>query len=337
MVRTRNRLVICTVLLMIILAFIWGNSAMPGETSGALSGWVGELLSRFFPFLATENGLHILRKLAHFSEFAALGMCLGWLFGMVMERKILKYALPFGCGVAAACIDETIQIFSPGRYCSFIDVGIDSAGVLTGIVLLVFGYAVCKSLRKKTGGSAMKKLLSVLLALILCAGVMTGCRRTEPEGTTTAPASASALAGKSLSEIMDMVYEKHPVELPLITIDLALEDAYTVKSYLGLDSSELVQEAVASESGFGSQAYSLVLCRVKDPANAQTVARQMFDGIDRRKWICVEADDLMVSVFGDLVLLVMIDSDYAEMATARQLTDAFASINGASAELTLKD
>ena len=183
----------------------------------------------------------------------------------------------------------------------------------------------------------MKKLLSALLALVLCAGTMTGCRRTKPEGTTTVPTATSALTGKSLTEIVDMVYEKHPMELSLITIDVALEDAYTVKSYLGLDSSEMVQEAVASESGFGSQAYSLVLCRVKNPANAQTVARQMFDGIDQRKWICVEADDLMVSVFGDLVLLVMIDSDYAEMATAQQLTNAFAAINGTGAELTLTD
>lgn len=183
----------------------------------------------------------------------------------------------------------------------------------------------------------MKKLISILLALTLCTGVLTGCRRSEPEDTTTTPAATSALAGKALTEIVDMVYAKHPMELSLITVDVALDDAYAVKSYLGLDSADMVKEAVASESGFGSQAYSLVLCRVKNPANAQDVARKMFDGIDQRKWICVEADDLMVSVFGDLVLLVMIDSDYAEMATAQQLTDAFAAINGAAAELTLKD
>ena len=147
--RTKKRLTFCVVLLISILTFIWGNSAMPGETSGALSGWVGELLSKLLPFLSTENGLHILRKLAHFSEFAALGMCLGWLFGMVIARKAPKYILPLGCGVAAACIDETIQIFSPGRYCSIVDVAIDSTGVLTGIVFLILGYAIYKCLPQK--------------------------------------------------------------------------------------------------------------------------------------------------------------------------------------------
>lgn len=149
MKRTKKRLALCWVLLVGVLAFIWGNSAMPGETSGALSGWVGEFLSKILPFLATENGLHVLRKVAHFSEFAALGMTLGWLFGMTIQRKTLKYVLPLICGIGAACIDETIQIFSPGRYCSSVDVGIDSAGVATGILLLILGCALWTHLKHK--------------------------------------------------------------------------------------------------------------------------------------------------------------------------------------------
>lgn len=149
MKKTRKRLILCSVLLAAILAFIWGNSALPGKTSGALSGWVGQLLSRILPFLTTESGLHILRKLAHFSEFALLGMILCWLFCMTMERKAWKFFLPLLCGAAAACIDETIQIFSPGRYCSIVDVGIDTSGVLTGIIVLYLGYAVYTRIRQK--------------------------------------------------------------------------------------------------------------------------------------------------------------------------------------------
>lgn len=149
MKKTRKRLALCTTLLIAILAFIWGNSALPGQTSGALSGWVGQLLGKILPFLATETGLHILRKLAHFSEFAALGLVLCWLFCMVMERKAWQFLLPLFCGAAAACVDETIQIFSPGRYCSIVDVAIDTSGVLTGIIVLFLGYAVYKRIRQK--------------------------------------------------------------------------------------------------------------------------------------------------------------------------------------------
>lgn len=149
MIRTKKRLILCCALLAAVLAFIWGNSAMPGQTSGALSGWVGGLLSRILPFLTTENGLHFLRKAAHFSEFAALGMVLTWLFGMVANRPLWRCSLPLVSGAAAACIDETIQIFSPGRYCSILDVLIDCSGVLIGIIVLYLLFHISRHLRRK--------------------------------------------------------------------------------------------------------------------------------------------------------------------------------------------
>lgn len=147
--RTKPRLTLCGILLAAILAFIWGNSAMPGEASGALSGWVGALLGRIAPFLTTESGLHFLRKAAHFSEFAALGMTLTWMFCMVSRRKGWQYSLPLICGGVVACIDETIQIFSPGRYSSIIDVLIDCSGVLTGCLVLLLLLAIFS--HRKTG------------------------------------------------------------------------------------------------------------------------------------------------------------------------------------------
>lgn len=149
MIKSKIRLTLCGMLLVSILAFIWGNSAMPGEDSGALSDWVGALLGKIAPFLTTEAGLHFLRKTAHFSEFAALGMVLGWLFGMTVAHRIWTYLLPLLCGTAAACIDETIQIFSPGRYSSLVDVAIDCSGVITGIGVLYLFFYLFRHLRRK--------------------------------------------------------------------------------------------------------------------------------------------------------------------------------------------
>lgn len=140
--RSSLRLTISALCLAAVLGFIWINSAMPGQTSGQLSGWVGKLIGTILPFLSPESphGSYLVRKIAHFSEFAALGMCLGWLSGMLLKKYWPQMLIPFGCGVAAACIDETIQIFSPGRYCSIVDVSIDSAGVLTGLGCLLFAH-----------------------------------------------------------------------------------------------------------------------------------------------------------------------------------------------------
>lgn len=141
MIRTEKRLRLCTALLILNLAFIWGNSLLPGEISGAFSEWVKELIASLFPGdMPAATGGGLLRKIAHFTEFAALGMCLGWLFGMLEKRKYW----PFLCGVAAACIDETIQRFVPDRGPSLFDVGIDSCGVLTGMILLWMGHTYFK-------------------------------------------------------------------------------------------------------------------------------------------------------------------------------------------------
>ena len=143
---------LCTVLLLCNLAFIWGNSLLPAEVSGQISGTLKALLDGLFtPGEATPSGDGLLRKFAHFAEFGALGLLLGWLFGMLGKKSLPAFAL----GVAAACIDETIQIFVPGRGPGIRDVCIDSCGVAVGMLLLHLGYAYWKrrSTRKNSGGN----------------------------------------------------------------------------------------------------------------------------------------------------------------------------------------
>ena len=142
--RTSKRMRLCTALLICNLIFIWGNSLLPGEVSGAFSDWVKGILQAIFaqgPEDPNSGGL--LRKLAHFMEFAALGMLLCWHFQML--GKGWTPAFFFGAG--AACIDETIQMFVPDRGPAIRDVCIDSAGVLTGIVLLLLGHTYLKKRR----------------------------------------------------------------------------------------------------------------------------------------------------------------------------------------------
>lgn len=171
----------------------------------------------------------------------------------------------------------------------------------------------------------MKKLMALCLVFLLLCCSLTACRKDPQPGATN---GTSALNGMSLSQIVDAIYAQHPMELPLGTVAVDLNDSYAVKSYLGLDSSDKIAEAVASESMLGAQAYSLVLCRVKNAADATAVAQQMRDGIDQRKWVCVHADDLLVSACGDVVMLVMISSEYAQSGTAASLTDAFKKVCG---------
>ena len=141
MKRTDKRLRLCTALLICNLIFIWGNSLLPGEISGAFSDWVKSLLAQLLPMGPDDgSGGGLLRKAAHFSEFAALGACLAWLHGMLQKGKLQAFLW----GVLAAAADETIQRFVPDRGPSLKDVCIDSCGVLTGISLLYLGHTYFK-------------------------------------------------------------------------------------------------------------------------------------------------------------------------------------------------
>ena len=138
MIRTEKRMRLCVTLLVCCLVFIWGNSLLPGNISGAISDFVKNILAALFEQgeKEPENGGFLLRKMAHFTEFTALGLCLCWLFGMLKKGMLL----PLFCGGLAACVDETIQIFVPSRVSSLRDVCIDSCGVLLGVILLTFGH-----------------------------------------------------------------------------------------------------------------------------------------------------------------------------------------------------
>ena len=138
MIRTEKRLRLCITLLVCNLIFIWGNSLLPGEISGALSGWVKDLIRGILGLegAGSSSGHGLLRKLTHLTEFLCLGMCLRWLFGMLFSRSAQHWLLPLGAGLLAALTDEGIQLVIPDRGPSLYDVGIDFTGVTLGVVII---------------------------------------------------------------------------------------------------------------------------------------------------------------------------------------------------------
>jgi VanZ family protein len=139
---TAKRLRLCIALIAVNLAFIWGNSLLPGEISGAISDAVKNAIRWCLSFLRLPpgggGGGGLLRKVAHFTEFACLGGLFTWLFAMLRRPAILA----LGCGFLAACVDETIQIFVPDRGPGVFDVLIDTAGVAVGFMLLLLFYHI---------------------------------------------------------------------------------------------------------------------------------------------------------------------------------------------------
>lgn len=124
------------ILLPLTLCFIWGNSLMPASISGALSGWVKEMLHHFSSSagVAGLSGDGILRKLAHASEFALLGGELSLLFRL--QGKGHRWPDLLLLGLMVALTDETLQLFIAGRAGLVKDIWIDFGGFLFGCLLI---------------------------------------------------------------------------------------------------------------------------------------------------------------------------------------------------------
>lgn len=139
-----NHIRLCAALIAVNLVVIWGNSLLPGAVSGAISDAVKSLIQSLFPDFGSgtsSGGGFLIRKLAHFTEFTCLGLLLSWFFAMKKRKMIL----PFLLGTAAACLDETIQMFVPDRGPGLADVALDASSVLFGIVVFSIGKQIAKT------------------------------------------------------------------------------------------------------------------------------------------------------------------------------------------------
>lgn len=88
--------------------------------------------------------LLLVRKLAHFFEFAVLGV----LWGLYSRRRPGKFAWLYGLPVAL--MDEGLQYFAPGRAPGMWDVVLDYAGYFCGFALVfsIAGWLLRRKSRK---------------------------------------------------------------------------------------------------------------------------------------------------------------------------------------------
>lgn len=138
----------------------------------------------------------------------------------------------------------------------------------------------------------------------------------DPGMEMTPETGAEVTADAELSGMVDQIYEAYPVELMMMTtsaVDLNDESWLTYNTGLTAEQGTLVDAGVLSESMTGSQAYSMVLLRVKDEADAQTIADAVLNNIQMNKWVCTMADKARVVTFGDKVLFVMSNSELADV------------------------
>lgn len=134
--------------MLVIMVLIFVFSSMQGDESSETSGIFLKAIEKLYEEV-THRGLteialdsihHIIRKCAHFTEYAALGASIMYAIWDKWKEHKAPIILPELIAMLYATTDEIHQYFVPGRYGTWTDVLIDSAGALTGILIYLLIY-----------------------------------------------------------------------------------------------------------------------------------------------------------------------------------------------------
>lgn len=147
-----------SIALVALYTVIFRFSAQDAEQSGSLSMRVSENAVGFLKslvggrwsrqFITSLAGYfeHPIRKLAHFGEYACVGILVFLIFSPWLKRGKGLYALVIVWVFISGACDEFHQLFVPGRWGSFSDVCLDTCGGTFGLLMCLF---VSRILRRR--------------------------------------------------------------------------------------------------------------------------------------------------------------------------------------------
>ena len=148
MLSWKKYLIAIAVCVLLIIAFIWGQSLVEFEASVRESQFLLPLIRPFYETIFGAGSLdgYTWRKLAHGIEFFVLGVLSGLLAVLVAKfSKKIKFGAKSVCVallisealcLVVAAVDELLQTTN-NRHPQIMDVGIDMIGATCGIALAV--------------------------------------------------------------------------------------------------------------------------------------------------------------------------------------------------------
>jgi len=155
--------IVAAIFLVVLYGMIFSFSEQDGETSGRLSHevtkWIVERWERLAGLSWTEdikNGWieywsNPVRKLAHFSEYTAMGILVFFTLNPWIKPGKKKNLLIILWVFISAALDEWHQTFIADRCGNFLDVLLDTSGGCFGLMLCLLCFRIFEGIRRKKG------------------------------------------------------------------------------------------------------------------------------------------------------------------------------------------
>ena len=116
-----------------------------------------------------------------------------------------------------------------------------------------------------------------------------------------------------IKKMLKTIYKNLADELPeLTTEEINLKESELVESLTGLKSADDINTLVVSEPVMGSQALEVAVIKTKEKTDITSMMQNIKDNVDMSRWICVSAEKLYIVNSGDVIFMVMADSDWAK-------------------------
>ena len=151
---------ILMLLLLSTFFIIFGFSSQDGEKSGNISKKITEEIITRIPQIQEKEQNEreaitlriekVIRKIAHFSIYTAVGLLLMALISTFEMKEKNRIIISLIIGIIYASSDEIHQSFVPERSPMITDVMIDTMGVMLGILLIMLGKEIIKKYKKNS-------------------------------------------------------------------------------------------------------------------------------------------------------------------------------------------
>lgn len=150
-----------------------------------------------------------------------------------------------------------------------------------------------------------KKMIASILIIALAVMTLAGC------GSKKENSGGTAKLEGSCEKILEKVYEDAELDE-----DLRAAMEYYQTTAITEDMEEYIlgttevdyTDSVYSAPMMSSVAYQCVLLRLEEDENVEDAKQLLVDNANPIKWLCVEAESVIVENVGDVILYIMADS-----------------------------
>ncbi|MBU5335121.1 YgdI/YgdR family lipoprotein [Intestinibacter bartlettii] len=145
----------------------------------------------------------------------------------------------------------------------------------------------------------MKKIISIFMATIMLLSLV-GCSSNKTK--------EDPVLSEDLTKVVEKIYDTADLDEELRGYLKEYENTKINKSneeyYLG-ESDIDFKEGICSAPMMNAIAYELILLRLDENADVEAVKKELKENANPRKWVCVEAEEVVVENVGNVVLFLM--------------------------------